>query len=103
MSIYAIFTYNVTNPELYSKYMPGSAPVILGTISKHGGTVIFADSEANYIDGEAKIMNVCIKFPSEDAFHAWENDPEYAEAKGYRLGASDNYTIFLAKEFTLPG
>ena len=102
MSVYAILTYNITDSERFAQYVPGSAPAIFGTIAKHGGEVIFADGEANYIAGESKMMNVGIKFPSEDALHAWENDPEYAEAKSHRLASSDNYTIFVAKEFVPP-
>jgi len=99
MAVYLIFTYNITDPERFSQYIPDSAPAVFGTIAKHGGQVIFADDEASYIDGESKMMCVGIKFPSEEAIHSWENDPDYAEAKSHRLASSDNYTTFVAKEF----
>lgn len=102
MSVYAVFTYNITNPEAYQKYMPGSAPAIMGTIAKHGGQIVFATPNAKYEAGNAKHMNVCIKFPSEEAVHAWENDPEYAEARGFREAASTDYDVFIAEEFAMP-
>lgn len=102
MSVYAVFTYNITNPEAYQKYMPGSAPAIMGTIAKHGGQIIFATPEAKYLAGDAKHMSVCIKFPSEEAVHAWENDPEYAQAKEFRLAASTDYDVLIAPEFVMP-
>lgn len=62
MAVYAIFTYNITDPERYAKYIPGSAGIIFGTSAKHGGSVVFADGEAQYIQGDAKMMNVAIQF-----------------------------------------
>lgn len=97
MSVYAVLTYDITDPKGYSNYLPGSIPTIMGTIAKHGGETIFADGEAVYEEGEAKRMNVCIQFPSIEDFHGWENDPEYAEAKAHRLASTNNYTVFVAK------
>ncbi len=102
MSVYAIFTYNVTDPDRYAQYVPASAAAIFGTITKHGGEVLFADYEAAFEAGEARGVAVGIKLPDADAFHAWETDPDYAEAKGHRLASTSDYTVFVAQGFVPP-
>ena len=102
MAVFAVFTYNVTDPERYAKYNPGSLPTVGATIAKHGGEIVFADGDAIYEEGAKKHVNVCIKFPSVDAVHAWENDPDYAPAKEHRLASTADYTVFFAKPMAPP-
>lgn len=96
MAIHAVLTYDITDPERYAKYNPGSLPIIGGTIAKHGGEIIFA-GPANYIEGQAKMANVCLKFPSGDALNAWMADPEYTAISSHRTEASNNYTVFVVE------
>lgn len=96
MAIHAVFTYNVTDPERYSKYNPDSLPIVGSTIAKHGGAIVFA-GPATYLQGEAKMANVCVTFPSTEALNNWLADPEYGAIKGHREEASDNYTIFIVE------
>ena len=98
MSVFAVFTYNVTDPERYAQYNPGSLPIVGATIAKHGGEIVFADGDAIYEAGDKKHVNVCIKFPDEAALHAWMEDPEYGAIKGHRVEASDNYTVFFVEK-----
>lgn len=102
MSVFVIYTFDITDPEAYKKYLPDNAPVFFKTLSAHGGEIMFADPEATYLKGEKRQVNVGFKFPSVEAYKAWDNDPEYATIKGFRLDASDNYTVFIANEFVAP-
>ena len=102
MAVYAVFTYDILDPERYAQYAPGSMPILVATLAKHGGEITFADPNATYDEGEKKHMSVCIKFPSAEAVHAWENDPEYAPAKAHRVASTGNYTVFIAQAFQPP-
>ena len=51
MAVFAVFTYNVTDPERYAKYNPGSLPTVGATVAKHGGEIVFADGDAIYEEG----------------------------------------------------
>lgn len=102
MAVYAVFTYDIVDPDRFAQYIPGSAGAVLGAIAAQGGELIFADGEAAYVSGEARTMTVCIKFPNAEAVHAFENDPNYAEAKAHREASTANATGFIAKEFTPP-
>lgn len=101
MAVYAVFSYDITDPERFAQYIPGSAPAVFGAIAAQGGELIFAD-EASYIVGEPRKMNVCIKFPNAEAVQAFENDPNYAEAKAHREASTANTIAFIAPEFIPP-
>ena len=80
----------------YAKYNPGNLSVVGSTVAKHGGEFIFA-GPATYVEGQAKMANVCIRFPTMDAFKGWSDDPEYGAIKGDRVESSNNYTVFLVE------
>ena len=46
MAVYGIFTYDISDPEGYAAYSPGSLSIIAATMAKHGGEALFADSAA---------------------------------------------------------
>jgi uncharacterized protein (DUF1330 family) len=102
MTVYAVFSYDITDPKRFEQYIPGSAATIFGTIAKHGGEVIFAEGAAEYLNGAKKAMNVCIRFPTAEAVKAWESDPEYAPAKAHRLASTANSSLFIANKFAPP-
>ena len=37
-----------------------------------------------------------VKFPSDEALHAWLKDPEYAATIAIRIATTDNLTMFIA-------
>jgi uncharacterized protein (DUF1330 family) len=39
---------------------------------------------------------VGLKCPSDEALHAWLNDPEYASTINIRIATTDNLTMFIA-------
>jgi uncharacterized protein (DUF1330 family) len=103
MAAYMIFAYDVTDPETYENYNPGSVPLIMETMTRHGGEVLAAGpgDQAHWGDEKRDIF-VVLRFPSVEAGQAWENDPDYAPAKAIRLASTGNYTEFVAPEFNPP-
>jgi uncharacterized protein (DUF1330 family) len=102
MTAYAVFTYDVKDPDTYAKYNPGSMGVILETLGKHGGEILAATGDSHWVEG-SRHVTVIIKFPSVDAAKAWIDDPDYAEAKAIRLSSTENIINFVAPEFAPPG
>lgn len=98
MAVYGIFTYDVVDPEGYAEYSPGRLPIIAATMAKHGGKALFADEAARFSAGEERSVVVGVRFPSDEALHAWLADPEYAETVAIRLITTDNLTMFIADE-----
>ena len=37
MAAHAVISYDVSDPEVFQQYNPGSLPVIMQTMMKHGG------------------------------------------------------------------
>jgi len=96
LAVYAIFTYDITDPEGYAAYSPGSLAIIGATMAKHGGKDLFADSAPRFEAGEEKAVVVGLRFPSAEALHAWLDDPEYASTLALRIATTDNLTMFIA-------
>lgn len=94
MSVFLVLTYDVTNPERFADYNPGSLPAIGATLQKHGGAVSFAGAP-EFLGGESRHSAVSISFPDADAAKAWLDEPDYAEAKAIRLESTDNITMFI--------
>ncbi len=95
MSIYWVITYDVTDPERYAEYNPGSLREIQATLKKHDGVLVFG-GKPEPVRGAASNAAVGIKFPDADAAKAWLDDPDYAEAKAIRLESTDNITSYIA-------
>ena len=102
MPAYFIATYDVTDPETFAKYNPGSIETIMRTMTRHGGQLLSAGPDADWLQG-GNHVSVVIQFPSVEAAHAWHDDPEYAPAKAIRLSATDNITAFVAPAFDMHG
>ena len=94
MAAYLILSYDISDPDRFADYNPGSLPAIRETIRAHGGAVIFG-GPAEFLRGEAKQNVVGVKFPDAAAAKAWLDDPAYAEAKAIRLEATTDITSFL--------
>ncbi len=102
MAAYLFIAYDVTDPEAYAGYSPGSMPTIMKTIAKHGGKPLAAGADHEWLAGDRKVA-VLIEFPTPAAAKAWEDDPEYQEAKAIRLGATSNRVEVICDEFKPPG
>ncbi|MBN4049472.1 DUF1330 domain-containing protein [bacterium AH-315-N03] len=101
MPAYFVASYDVTDPEAYAKYSPGSIPTIMSTMTKHGGKLLAAGTENTWIAGERKTL-VIMEFPTVEAAQAWEADEEYAKVKPIRLGSTGNRVEVIAPGFVPP-
>ncbi|MGI2171451.1 DUF1330 domain-containing protein [Shewanella sp. MF05960] len=95
MSAFFIINYDVTEPEMYAKYNPGSNSITAGTVAKHGGTILAASGSGIDLMGQQGQIKVIIEFPNSQAAKAWLDDPEYAPAKAIRLAATDNINQYI--------
>lgn len=102
MSAYFIATYDISNPEEFAKYNPGSLPIIMKTITKQGGEVLVAGHDCIRLSGDEQDVKIFIKFPSKEAAQAWLDDPEYAEAKAIRLSSTTNINAFIIDQLVPP-
>lgn len=98
MSVYVIGEYDVVDPKGYEGYVPGIRPLL----QKHGAEILVADYEAKALEGQARGVNVVLKFESEEAARNWYNDPAYGPVKQIRLKTTKNGKIVLAHEFKMP-
>jgi uncharacterized protein (DUF1330 family) len=98
---YFIASYDIKDPDGYAKYMPGSMDVVMGTMTKHGGKLLVAGPQENWIAGERNAV-VVIEFPSVEAANAWVNDPEYVKVKPFRLESTTNRIELVAAQFEMP-
>lgn len=101
MAAYLVLAYDITDPEVYAQYNPGSLPVIMQTVTRHGGKALSAGSDGDWLAGDRQTL-VVFEFPSVDAAHAWEDDPDYAAAKALRLASTGNRIEVIAPEFVMP-
>ena len=98
MPAYIIASYTIENPEGYAPYVPSVFPLL----QKHNAEVLVGDFEAKALEGEARGVNVVLKFESEEAAMNWYNDPAYEPIRKIRIDSTKNGTLLLAKEFVLP-
>ncbi len=63
---------------------------------------VAADFESEALEGDARNVNVVLKFESEAAARNWYNDPAYGPVKQIRLDSTKNGYIVMAKEFKGP-
>ncbi len=95
MTAYFILTYDIADPEQYTKYNPGSNELTGSTIAKHGGELLAATNEGLQLDGHDADIKVVLQFPSRSAAQAWVDDPDYAPAKAIRLASTKNLNAFI--------
>ncbi|MGX1163547.1 uncharacterized protein (DUF1330 family) [Arthrobacter sp. SLBN-100] len=81
MSYYAVVHHAIEDPKRYGEdYIPGAVEII----TRHGGEVAAA-AEAAPIEGKPPAPGVVIlKFPSEEAFRSFYDDPDYQPLKKLR-------------------
>jgi uncharacterized protein (DUF1330 family) len=98
MSVYVTATYDIADLDGYQGYVPGVLPLL----QKHGAQVLAADFGATALEGQARGVNVLLRFPSEEAARAWYNDAEYQPVKQIRLRSTASGSIVLMREFVPP-
>jgi uncharacterized protein (DUF1330 family) len=95
MSVYMIFSFNVTDREGFAPYGKTVTPVL----ERHGAEVLAADFSGKSLEGNALGANVIIGFLSEESAMAFYNDPEYGPIRDLRVGTTTDRTVVLVKEF----
>ena len=93
MAVLWICQYDITNPDLYAKYNPGSLESIMKVLDEVGGTALAA-GPPNQMMGDSRHAGVAIEFPDAESVQKWLDHPDYAEAKAIREASTDNYSIF---------
>ena len=97
MSALLIVSYDISDPDGYAQYNPGSLGAIMETVGKHGGKPVAA-GPPEVVMGSMEHTVVCISFPDADAAKAWLDDDDYAPLKAIRHGSTTNI-----KEYIVPG
>jgi uncharacterized protein (DUF1330 family) len=95
MAVYMMISYDIHNAVLWQNYPPRVAPIL----QKYGARVLSIENSPVVLEGNPKMMNALIEFPSEQAALNCYNDPAYAEVKKIRLDSTSNCTMILVKEF----
>ena len=98
MSVYFIASYDIEDPQGYEGYVPNVIPLL----QNHNAEILVADYEAKSIEGQARGVNVVLRFESEEAAMNMYNDPAYEPVRKIRLDAAKNGTLLLAKQFIPP-
>jgi uncharacterized protein (DUF1330 family) len=93
-----VLSYDIEDPQGYEGYVPRVIPLL----QRHNAEILVADYEAKSIEGEARGVNVVLRFESEEAAMNMYNDPDYRPVKKIRLNSTKNGTLLLAKQFSLP-
>lgn len=98
MAVYYINSYDIIDPELFKTYGPKLLPIL----RKYGAEILASDTAGIAVEGNPRLMNAVVKFPSEEVAMQCYNDPEYQPVKAIRQQATANCTMVLVKEFQLP-
>lgn len=93
--VYIVNTYDVHDWEKYKQYLPQVAVLL----KKYGATVLALQRSPKTFEGVAKMMNMIVKFPSQEVVETFYNDPEYKKIIDLRLDATSNCTIMLLNEY----
>lgn len=94
MAAMLIISYDVSDPERFADYNPGSLASIGATLKAHGGSIVWGGAPEVLV-GEGRQSAVGLKFPDADAAKAWLADPDYADALAIRLESTTNISTYV--------
>ena len=84
-SAYILANVRVTNPEQYEQYKKFSSLAM----QAHGAEICVRGGKVEVLEGDwTPERVVLLKFPSVEAAHAFNNSPEYDQARQVRQGAA---------------
>lgn len=85
MTVYAIATITIHDPERYAVYGAGFMEIF----NRHGGKLLAVDDAPVVLEGEwPHTRTVLIEFPTAEALDAWWWSPEYRALAEHRHAAS---------------
>ena len=92
MTVYSVTQMRFTDRETYDRYQAK----FLGVFMKFDGTVVAADENPQVLEGEWPFEKaVILSFPSEEAFFAFAQSPEYQEISKDRVAATVSTAILV--------
>jgi uncharacterized protein (DUF1330 family) len=65
---------------------------------KYGAVVLASDTSAIVVEGEGRMMNAIVQFPSEEAALGMYYDPEYISIKKLRVENTSRCTMVLVRQ-----
>lgn len=77
MSACIIASYDVDNEPDYPTYIEG----VVSLLQKHCAKILVEGPGAQALEGEARQINVVLRFESEEVAKKWYGDPEYGPVK----------------------
>lgn len=89
MAEYFMASYDIQDPEGFTRYNPGGIDVLRRTVEKHHGKIQTAGPGTHWYAGERYVV-VVIEFPDIESARAWEADEETASQQPFRLASSVN-------------
>ena len=95
MAVYVVNAYDIHDPDTFKDYPPRVAPLL----QKHGAKLLAMETNPKALEGKAKTMNAIVEFPSEEAVHAFYNDPEYQSTIHLRHNSTSNCTMIILNQF----
>lgn len=92
MTVQALALITVTDRETLTTYRDQAADAL----AKHGGALLTVDPSPVVLEtvGETPDVTALLSFPTEDAAHAWINDPALADIHALR-NKGGNSTIVM--------
>jgi len=92
MSVYLIVNIDVRDAAAYEEYK-AAVPAL---IQKHGGEYLVRGGKVVVLEGDWRPKRVAmLKFPTSEAVHAFQNDPEYAGLKALRHRISTTQMVMV--------
>lgn len=99
MTAYLVLTHQVPDVDRYlTEYVPHVAPLL----QKHSIEVLVAHFGATALEGDADSV-IVLRAESEDALHAFYDDPDYAGPKALRQSITSHANGVIAPEFASAG
>jgi uncharacterized protein (DUF1330 family) len=92
--VYYMISYDIDNWEGFSQYGPALGPLF----QKYGAVVLASDTSAIVVEGEGRMMNAIVQFPSEEAALGMYYDPEYIFIKKLRVENTSRCTMVLVRQ-----
>ncbi len=94
MAAIAIVTYDVSDPDRFAEYNPGSVDEIVATMAKYGGQPIAAGAP-DVVMGSPEQVAVCVSFPDAESARAWFDDDDYAPYRAIRHESTTNIREYV--------
>ncbi len=95
MSLYALNLFDLADNDLYRQYSRRSG----NAVGKHGGRVVALGRLSGVQESEPGVeprqAMVLVEWPSQEAFQAFLNDPDYADLHSLREDGTRNYLWWI--------